>query len=202
MPPVARAGFSNGATATEPSGAAMTVLAPFSTTTVAPRRCGVASGRRARRVVADEIAVIALRAAAPRPEPLELADVRRQHGRPPVAVPPPGHRCERAERLGIEHDRRRLLVVRGREELADELRGGEARSQAGTDDERVVLVVEDPRQSRLRVDLLDVVLGQGHRRGLDDLRGEQRLERLGDGQRDEPRAGPSGRAAASSAAPA
>ena len=50
-------------------------------------------------------------------------------------------------------------------------------------------------ERRLGVDLLDVVLGQGHRRRLDDLRREQRLERLGHGERDESRARPSGRAA-------
>ena len=33
VPPLASAGFSNGAIATSPSGVAMTVLAPFSTTT-------------------------------------------------------------------------------------------------------------------------------------------------------------------------
>ena len=42
------------------------------------------------------------------------------------------------------------------------------------------------------LDLLDVVLGQRHRRRLDDLGREQRLERLGDGQRDQAGAGPAG----------
>jgi hypothetical protein len=65
-----------------------------------------------------------------------------------------------------------------------------------------VVVVEDPGEGRLRVDLLDVVLGQGHRRRLDDLRCEQRLERLGHGEGHE--AAPARPAArqTSSAAPA
>ena len=58
----------------------------------------------------------------------------------------------------------------------------------GPDDERVVLVVEDLGERGLGIDLLDVVLGQRHRRRLDDLGGEQRLERLGHGERHE--AGP------------
>ena len=40
-------------------------------------------------------------------EPGELAGVRRQHGRPVVALPPAVHRRQRAQRLGVEHDRRR-----------------------------------------------------------------------------------------------
>jgi hypothetical protein len=53
-----------------------------------------------------------------------------------------------------------------------------------------VLVVEDPGQGGLRVHLLDVILGERERRRLDDLRREERLERLGDGQRDEAGPGP------------
>ena len=52
-------------------------------------------------------------------------------------------------------------------------------AQARADDDRVVLVVEDPGERRLRVDLLDVVLGERHRRGLDHLGREQRLEGFG-----------------------
>ena len=74
--------------------------------------------------------------------------------------------------------------------------------QPGADHDRVVLVVQDPGDRRLRVDLLDVVLGQGHRRRLDDLRGEQRLQRFRHRQRHE--AAPARPAArhTSSAAPA
>ena len=53
-------------------------------------------------------------------------------------------------------------------------------------------MIEDPGEGRLRIDLLDVVLGQGHRGRLDDLGREQRLERLRHGQGHEPDAGPTG----------
>ena len=85
--------------------------------------------------------------------------------------------------------------------------GGRARPSpgrvaAGPDDDRVVLVVEDAGERRLGVDLLDVVLGQRHRRRLDDLGREQRLERLGDGEGHEPDPGPAGGRQTSRAAPA
>ena len=64
----------------------------------------------------------------------------------------------------------------------DELSRGEPRPEPGTQDDRVVVVVEDPGDRVLGLDLLDVVLGQRHRRRLDDLRGEQRLERFRDGE--------------------
>ena len=51
-----------------------------------------------------------------------------------------------------------------------------------------MLVIEDPGERGVGIDLLDIVLGQGHRRRLDDLGREHRLERLRHGQRDE--AGP------------
>ena len=84
---------------------------------------------------------------------------------------------------------------RSGEKLAHELGGREARSQARPDDEGVVLVVQDAGHRGFRVDLLDVVLGQRHRRRLDDLRREQRLERFGDGQRHKAGTGPAGRTA-------
>ena len=59
------------------------------------------------------------------------------------------------------------------------------------DDQRVVLVIEDLGQRGLRVDLLDVVLGEGHRRGLDHLGREQWLEQYGTASVDEAGTGPS-----------
>ena len=76
-----------------------------------------------------------------------------------------------------------------RQDEAQEVGRGQRRPQPGPDHQGVVLVVEDLRQRGLRVHLLDVVLGQGHRRGLDDLGGEQRLERLGHGEGHEAGAG-------------
>ena len=112
-----------------------------------------------------------------------------------VARPPALLRRQGPEGLGVEHDRRGGTVVAGRQQEPDELCRGEARPEAGPDDDRIVVVVEDPGERRLRVDLLDVVLRQRHRRRLDDLGGEQRLKRFRDRQRDEPRAGPARRAA-------
>ena len=55
-----------------------------------------------------------------------------------------------------------------------------------------MLVIEDAGIGRFGVQLLDVVLGEGHRRRLDDLRGEDRLQGLGHGQRDQPGPAPAG----------
>ena len=109
-------------------------------------------------------------------------------------LPPGVDRGQRAQRLGVEDDRR-AVVAGPIDEPADELGRREARAQARSHDERVVLVIEDPGEGRLRVDLLDVVLGQGHRRRLDDLGREQRLQRLGHGQRHEADPGATGRPA-------
>jgi len=62
------------------------------------------------------------------------------------------------------------------EEVLDERGRGEPGPQPRTDDDRVVLVVQDPGQGVIWFELLHVVLGQAHGRGLHDLRGEQRLE--------------------------
>ena len=104
MPPVAIAGFSNGAIAIDPSGAAMTVFAPLSTTTWR-HSAAAASGRlHARLVVGGEVAVLRGVVAAPRAKPRELARVGRQDAGPLHAVPPAVRRRERAQRLGVEHD--------------------------------------------------------------------------------------------------
>ena len=145
-------------------------------------------------VVLDQVAVGGRVDAAARAQPSEFPGVRREHPRSPLARPPAVHRRERAERLRIEHDRRRLVAGRG-DELANELGGGESRSQARTHHEGVVLVVEDAREGWFGINLFDVVLGEAHRRGLDHLGREQRLEGLGDRQRDEADAGPARRAA-------
>ena len=84
----ARAGFSNGARAARPSGAAITVRAPLRTTTWphcagrGPRR------RRPRGVVVDEVAVGVRRDPARRPQPGELAGMRGQDARPADPLPP------------------------------------------------------------------------------------------------------------------
>ena len=128
---------------------------------LAPRRRGVAGGRRPRGVVGGEVAVRRRgRGRCPPGAGRTRPACGRQHARPAVAVPPALDRRERAERLGVEDDRRRAGVVAGREEHPDELGGREARPEPRPDDDRVVLVVEDPGEGRLRVDLLDVVLGQ------------------------------------------
>ena len=131
---------------------------------------------------------------APDAESAELARVRRQHGGSSLALPPAVHRGERAQRLGVEHERRSLLPARV-EQHPNEIGGRETWSQAGADHQRVMVVVEDPCERGLRIELLDVVFGQRHRRRLDDLRGEQRLERLGHGQRDEAHTSAAGGAA-------
>ena len=151
-----------------------------------PDRGGIAGSGDTCHIVVDQIAVGVGLDAGPDAESAELARVRRQHGGSSLALPPAVHRGERAQRLRVQHDRRSLLPARV-EQHPDELGGRETRPQAGADHQCVMVVIEDPRQRGLRIHLLDVVLGQRHRRRLDDLRGEQRLERLGHGQRDEAR---------------
>jgi hypothetical protein len=128
------------------------------------------------RVVVHQVPVVSGLVTAPGAQPAELAGVRRQHGRASITLPPAVHRGQRAERLGIEHDGGRRPLVGRRQQLAHQLRRREARPQPGPDDDRVVLVIEDARDRRLGVELLDVVLRQGHRGRLHDLRREQRLE--------------------------
>ena len=173
----------------------MTVRAPLRTTT--ERQAAAASRAAATRAAssAEMSPSSASGVATPGAQPRELAGMRRQDGRAPLALPPAVHRGQRSERLGVEHDRRRIGLARGADEQPHQLGGGQARPQPGSHDDRIVLVVEDLGQRRLRVDLLDVVLGQAHRRGLDDLGGEQGLERFGHGQGDQPGAGPTGGAA-------
>ncbi len=155
---------------------------------------GVASGRHPGGVVVGQVAVVGGIAPGAGAQPRELPGVRGQHGRTPAALPPAVHRRERAERLGVEHDR--CLVRPARvDQLANELGRRESRAQPRPDDDRVMLVVEDAGDRRLRVDLLDVVLGKRHRRRLDDLGGEERLQRFGHREGDEPRSRPPGRAA-------
>ena len=113
----------------------------------------------------------------------------RQDARPDRTGPPLAERRHRSERLRVkDHRHWRGLCVRHGQEHPHQLGRGESRSQPGSHDDGVVLVVEDAGNRRLRVNLLDVVLRQGHCRGLDDLRGEQWLERFRDRERHEPRA--------------
>ena len=157
---------------------------------LAPGHGRVAGGDGPGGVVVGQIAVVRGIAAAARPEPGELAGMGSEDTRPPIAVPPALERREGAEGLGVEDDRRRASIVARRQEHPDELGGGKPRPQPGAHDDRVVIVVEDPGEGRLGIDLLDVVLGQPHRRRLDDLGREQGLERFGHGERDEPGPGP------------
>ena len=85
----------------------MTVRAPLSTTTW-PHSTAAAAAAAAR---AASSSTRSPSASGSRPLPArrrgELADVRREDGRPADAVPPGVGRGEAAERLGVEHDRRR-----------------------------------------------------------------------------------------------
>ena len=190
MPPLASAGFSNGATESRPSGAAITVLAPFSTTTWFHGRRRVAGAPRAGRVVGREVAVRLGLEAAARPQPGELAGVRGEDGRPAIALPPVLVGRERAERLGVEDDAGALPSS----PAARSSRTSSAVARPGRRPGPMTIASWSwsriAGEGRLRVDLLDVVLRQGHRRRLDDLRREQRLERLGHRERHEPGARP------------
>ncbi len=115
--------------------------------------------------------------------------MRGQNAGPAGRGPPLAERRHRPEGLGVEHDRGRRRFVGHGQQIADELDGGESRSEPRPEYDRVVFVIEDPGDRGLGIDFLEIVLGQGHRRRLDDFRGEQRLERLRDRERDEPSAG-------------
>ena len=172
----------------------MTVAAPLRTTTWP--QVAAASRAAATRAAssAAEIAVVRGIATRARAQPRELAGMRRQDGRAAAALPPGVHRGQRAERLGIEQDRR-LVRPGDVDQLADQLGGGQPGPQPRSDHDRVVLVVEDAGERRFGVDLLDVVLGEAHRGRLDHLGREERLERLGDRERDQAGSGASGGAA-------
>ena len=195
MPPLARAGFSNGARAARPSGADDDRVGSLQDDDLVPASCRIPGGGLPRAIVVGQIAVGGGRDPAGRAEPGELARVRGQDARPSDPLPPLVADGERAERLGVDDRRWRVALTLDGEQGADQVGRGQARPQPGSDDERVMLVVHDPGEGVLGLDLLDVVLGEGHRRRLDDLRREQRLERLGDGQGDQTGAGPSGRPA-------
>jgi hypothetical protein len=55
-----------------------------------------------------------------------------------------------------------------------------------------VIVIEDASQRLLRIYFLDIVLRKGESGCLDDLRREERLERLGSGESHEPCPSPPG----------
>ena len=74
--------------------------------TLAPGGRGIAHGGDPGVVVIGQVAVLRRVEATPRAQPGELAGVRREDGRSPIAVPPVVHRRERPERFGIEQDRR------------------------------------------------------------------------------------------------
>ena len=153
---------------------------------------GASAAARPGGVIGDEVAVgigarCRCRPAAGRTRPGAGSGPRPADDRPTSV-----DRGQRAECLGV--DARPAAAPRRRPQRSpDELDGRETGPQPGTDDQGVVLVVEDPGERRPRVDLLDVVLGQAHRRRLDDLRGEQGLERLGHGEGHEAGARPAPR---------
>ena len=191
VPPLARAGFSNGAMATSPSGVAMTVRAPLRTTHW--RHAAAASRTAATR--ASSSAARSPSASGSRPLP-----ARRRANSPACGVSTAGRRSPSHQSSIVASDRSAsasrtmgaAVGLVGGDQASDELGGRESGSQARPDDDRVMLVVEDAGERRLRVQLLDVVLGERHRRRLDHLRGEDRLQRFGDGQRDESGSGPPG----------
>ena len=137
VPPVARAGFSNGATADlavrrrddRPGTLEHHDLAPL-------RGC---RGGRPARAASSSTRSPSASGACPLParRRRELADVRRQDGRPADAVPPVVGRGEPAQRLGVEDDRRRRRVLGRDEEVLDEGPASRARAAA-----------RDPRRSR------------------------------------------------------
>ena len=112
VPPVARAGFSNGATAVSPVRRRDDGPGALEHDDVAPLDRGRARGPGPGGIVVDEVAVLVRRVAAARPQPPELADVRREDRRPAHALPPVVGRGEAAQRLGVEHDRRRRGLLR------------------------------------------------------------------------------------------
>jgi len=150
-----------------------------------PRRRGAPRCRGAGGVVVGQIAVRGGIIAAAGAKASEFTRVRRQDGRPVHCVPPAIHRGQRAKGLSIKHDRGRCRLCRYGDELANQLNGRQARSETRSEDHSVVLVIEDPGERRIRLDLLHVVFGKSHRGGLDDLGREERLEGLGHGQRHE-----------------
>ena len=197
VPPLASAGFSNGAIATVAVRRRDDGPRALEDDDLAPGRGrGIAGGGDAGGVVADEVAVGGRVAAAPGPQAGELAGVRRQDA--PAGRPPSHQSSIVASERSASASRTIGAAVRPRR-AASSSRTSSAVARPGRrpgpDHDRVVLVVEDPGERGLRVDLLDVVLGQRHRRRLDDLRREQRLERLRDRERHEAGAGATGGAA-------
>ena len=193
VPPLARAGFSNGAIATSPSGVAMTVRAPLSTTHW--RQAAAASRTAATR--ASSSAARSPSASGSRPLP-----ARSRANSPACGVRTAGRRSPSHQSSIVASDR----------SASASRRIGAWSGSSATISRRTSSAVARPGRrpgpmtiascswsriagvGRLRVQLLDVVLGQGHRRRLDDLRGEDRLEGLRHGQRHEPGPGPAGRA--------
>ena len=171
----------------------MTVRAPFRTTHWRQRRGGIARGGDPRRVV------VAPRSPSARGRwPLPA---RSRANSPAWGVRTAGRRSPSHQSSIVASERSASASSRigawiglvGDDQPSDELGRREAGPQPGPDDDRVVFVIEDPRVRRLRVELLDIVLRQGHRRRLDDLRREHRLEGLRHGQRHEAGPGPAGR---------
>ena len=188
---VAIAGFSNGAIATDAVGRGDDRPGALEHDDLAPLHGG---GRRRRRPARRRRRSRSPSSAGTWPLPARSranspACGVRTHGRVTRSHQPSAD-GERAQRLRVEHDGPPATASSG---TVSSSRSSSAIAsdgrRPGPDDERVVLVVEDLGERGLGVDLLDVVLGQRHRRRLDDLGGEQRLERLGHGERHEAGAG-------------
>ena len=125
----------------------------------------------------------------------ELSGMRRQDRVPARGGPPAVGRRKRPKSLRVENGRRRCRLLGDRKQRGDQLACREARSKARPHHQRVVVVVEDPRQRLLGLHFFHVVLGQGHRGRLEDLGGEQGLKRFGDREGDQADAAPPGRPA-------
>ncbi len=170
---------------------------------------GRPSGRRpgpsvaaASRAAADARVVVARRgrrrragvAAAPGSQPGELAGVRGQDGRPAVALPPVVHR---GQRRGAP--RRRARSARASVSPAPvEQRARTSSAVARPGRRPGPTTIASCSWSRIRASAgsgstsSTSSSGRRHRRRLDDLGREQRLERLGDGERHQAGAGSTG----------
>jgi len=178
VPPLARAGFSKGDTAVRRSRSAITVLAALQddhlspitsrlasrgkTACVSKTRSPAPAYRRRRRHAASGTAHVWRQTAASRYVGGPPSTVRERTQRPPRREPPASARRPSS---GARRPRISSVIERARA------------TRATT--QRVVVVVEKRGPAPLGIHFLDIVLRQRQRRGLDDLRGKEGLQRLG-----------------------
>ena len=169
---------------------------PLQDDDLAPARCRIPGGGRPRGIVVGQIAVGVGRDPAGRAEPGELAGVRGQDAGPSDAAPTTRRGGERAECLGVE---RPPVAGPPSPSTASRAPIRSAVARPGRNPGPTTSASCSWSMIRARASSGSTSStsssGQGHRRRLDDLRREQRLERLGDGQGDQTGAGPSGRPA-------